>query len=179
MARANDKELRRVERCQWGFTLIEVMFALVFLAIGLLGIAAMQDIAISRNVDGRRLSIATSLTVEMIERIRFNSPANATAVAGAYPYNGIRACNYACPGGETAGSATINATANGDYEQWRARLRTADASGALFLPNATATVASTAIGPASLGQVQIDVTVGWTSGLRTPTVTMSTIVAPL
>ena len=51
-------ESRRKEA---GFTLIEVMFAVVFLSIGLLGIAAMQDIALSRNIDGRRVTVATNL----------------------------------------------------------------------------------------------------------------------
>ena len=163
-----------------GFTLIEVMFALVYLAIGLLAIAAMQDTALSRNVDGRRISVANSLVVEMLERIRYNSPANATATGGAYPYNGIRACNYACAGGETAGNATVNATAQGDYEQWRARLRATDTSGALQLPDAMGQVSSVAItNPSSLGQVQVTVTLQWSSGLRTPTISMSTIVAPL
>jgi type IV pilus assembly protein PilV len=170
---------RRATLPEGGFTLIEVMFALVYLSIGLLAIAAMQDTALSRNVDGRRISLATSLASEMIERIRFNSPANSTATGGAYPYSGIRACNYACTGGESAGNATTNTTAQGDYDQWRARLRATDASGTLLLPSAMGTVTSTAIGPTSLGQVQIDVTVQWTSGIRTPTVTMSTVVAPL
>ena len=181
MARADDKEHRRAERREGGFTLIEVMFALVYLSVGLLGIAAMQDIAISRNVDARRLSIGTSLAVEMVERIRFNAPANATSITGVgFPYHNIKACNFACTGGESAGNTQPNTTARGDYDQWRARLRTADASGVLLLPNATATVTSTAItNPASLGQVQIAVTVTWKSGLRTPTITMNTVVAPL
>ena len=181
MARADDKELRAAKRREGGFTLIEVMFALVYLSIGLLGVAAMQDIAISRNVDARRLSIGSSLVVEMLERIRFNAPANATSIPNVgFPYHNITACNFSCSGGESAGNTQPNTTARGDYDQWRARLRAADASGVLFLPNATATVKSTAITtPSSLGQVQIDVTVTWTSGLRTPTITMSTVVAPL
>ena len=59
-----------------GFTMIEVMFAAVYLAVGLLGIAAMQDIALSRNQDAKRITVATNLAVEMLERVRFNSPNN-------------------------------------------------------------------------------------------------------
>ena len=181
MVRANDTDPIRVNRCERGFTLIEVMFALVYVAVGLLGVAAMQDIAISKNVDGRRLGIATGLAVEMIERIRFNAPANSTTITGVgLPYHNIKACNFACSGGESAGNTQASTTARGDYDQWRAHLRAADASGVLLLPNATATVTSTAItNPAALGQVRIDVTVTYTVGVRTPTVTMSTVVAPL
>jgi type IV pilus modification protein PilV len=164
--------------------LVEVMFALVYLAIGLLGIAAMQDIALSKNVDSRRMSIATNLATEMIERIRFNGPANAKAgLAGAvapfYPYNGIRACGViTCAGGVSQGNAGNNATALGDFNQWQAHLRATDSNGVVLLPQAVGTVTSQAIGPASLEQVQVTVTVQWNSGARTPTVTMSTIVSP-
>jgi type IV pilus modification protein PilV len=160
--------------------MIEVLFAAVYLAIGLLGIAAMQDIALSRNVDAKRLSVATNLAVEMLERVRYNAPANSTAP---YPYNNFKVCNYSCSGGETPSApstAITNATARGDYNQWKARLSATDSSGQMALPNAVGTVTSSGpFGTTALGQVQVTVTVQWTSGLRQPTVTMSTIVAPL
>lgn len=166
-----------------GYTLIEVMIALVYLAVGLLAIAAMEDIALSRNVDAKRLTIATNLATEMIERIRFNSPNNATSFAGVgYPYHNIQACNYACPGGSTPGNATAinNATANGDYNQWLGRLAATDSAGQPLLPNAMGTVTSTAVAASSvLQQVQITVTIRWSSGIRTPTLNMTTLVAPL
>jgi type IV pilus modification protein PilV len=177
-----------------GFTLIEIMFAAVYLATGLLAIAAMQDIALSRNVDAKRISIATNLAVEMLERVRYNSPNNSTSVTGVgYPYHKLVACNYACTSSQiqaacslctgvsasSAGNATVNATALGDYNQWLARLSAADATGQTLLPSAVGTVTSTATGTADLGQVLVTVTVQWTSGLRTPTINMHTIVAPL
>lgn len=164
-----------------GFTLIEVMFASVYLALGLLTIAAMEDIALSRNVDAKRLTIATNLATEMIERIRFNSPANATSFVGVgYPYHNIQACNYACTGGSTPGNATASVTANGDYNQWLGHLGATDSSGQPLLPNAMGTVTSTAVAnPSALQQVQITVTVQWSTGIRNPTLTMTTLVAPL
>ena len=166
-----------------GFTLLEVMIASVYLAIGLLTIAAMEDIALSRNVDAKRMTIATNLATEMIERIRYNSPANSTSFAGVgYPYHNIQACNYACPGGNTPGNATavVNATANGDYNQWLGHLTAIDSAGQFLLPNAMGTVTSTAVAtPSVLQQVQITVTVRWSTGIRTPTLTMTTMVAPL
>lgn len=164
-----------------GFSLIEVMIALVYLAVGLLTIAAMEDIALSLNVDAKRLTIATNLATEMIERIRFNSPNNATSFAGVgYPYHNIKACNYACAGGSTPGNATVDATANGDYNQWLGRLAAIDSAGQPLLPNAMGTVTSTAVAtPSVLQQVQITATIRWSSGIRTPTLTMTTLVAPL
>ncbi len=180
--RATGKE--GVNQGERGFTLIEVMFAAVYLAIGLLGIAAMQDTAIARNVDARRMNYATNLTAEMLERIRFNSPANSTPiVGGGFVYHNIRACSNlgSCAGGETPGNAIVanNATASGDYDQWRARLKATDAAGTLLLPNAVAQVTSVAVGTPGMQQVQVTVTVQYSSGIRTPTVTMNTFVAPL
>jgi len=182
--RATGKE--GVNQGERGFTLIEVMFAAVYLAIGLLGIAAMQDTAIARNVDARRMNYATNLTAEMLERIRFNSPANSTPiVGGGFVYHNIRACSNlgSCAGGETPGNAIVanNATASGDYDQWRARLKATDAAGTLLLPNAVGQVTSVVVpnGPAVMGQVQITVTIQYTSGLRNVTATMTTFVAPL
>ena len=169
-------------RGEKGFTLIELMFASVYLSVGLLAIAAMEDIAIGRSVDAKRLTVAVNLATEMLERVRFNSPANATLSGVNYPYNGIRACSNltACTGGETAGNTgATTTTASGDYDQWRARLKATDSSGQLMLPGAVATVTSAAIGTAGLGQVLVTVSVSWTSGLRTPTITLSTVVAPL
>ena len=164
---------RRPEN-QKGFTLVEVMFALVYLSVGLLAIAAMQNIALSRNNDAKRMSIATSLAVEMTERVRFNSPNNSTAP---YPYNFSVSCSPACTGGTAP--TTTDVTALGDYNQWRAHLAATDPAGAALLPSATGTVTSAALGPAALGQVLVTVTVSWTAGIRTPTITFNTVVAPL
>ena len=99
MTRLASTEHERLKHWDEGFTLVEMMFASVYLAIGLLAVAAMVDTALSRNVDAKRLTVATNLATEMIERVRFNSPANATSIVGVgYPYDQIQACNYACTG---------------------------------------------------------------------------------
>jgi type II secretory pathway pseudopilin PulG len=205
-ATIDQKENQRKEA---GFTLIEVMFAVVFLSIGLLGIAAMQDIAISRNVDGRRLTVATNLAAEMLERVRFNAIGNSKALpAGTYLYHNIIACTPTAPAvtcpftvvnpcptgflictGPTSGNTTSvapgAATALGDYNQWRAALAAVDSNNVRLLPGAIGTVQAVAIdplnpvGPTSLEQVRVTVQVQWASGIRTPTVTMNSMVAPL
>ena len=205
-ASIDQKENQRKEA---GFTLIEVMFAVVFLSIGLLGIAAMQDIALSRNIDGRRVTVATNLAAEMLERIRFNAIGNSKALpAGTYLYHNIIACTPTAPAvtcpftvvnpcptgflvctGPTPGNTTSiapgAATALGDYNQWRAALASVDSNGVRLLPGSIGTVQAVAIdplnpvGPTSLEQVRVTVQVQWASGIRTPTVTMNSMVAPL
>ena len=180
-------------REEGGFTLIEVMFAAVYLSVGLLAIAAMQNIAIAEGANAKRLGYASNVAEDMIERIRSNWPANATGAT--LPYQNLAACNFVCtvpqvvaacstcPGVPSAGNATGNPTALGDYNQWSGRLAALDASGQRMLPNAIGTVTSTlfpAPGGNALGQVLVTVQVQYGAGGLFPThgVTLQTIVAP-
>ncbi len=52
-----------------GFTLIEVMIAMVILLVGMLGVMGMQYYAISGNTSSREMRVATSLSQEMIEQL--------------------------------------------------------------------------------------------------------------
>ncbi len=74
------------------------MLAVVYLTVGLLATAAMIDIALSRGVDAKRLTIASNLATEMLDRMRFNSPGNAAAIGVLYPgvpfsYHGMIVCS--------------------------------------------------------------------------------------
>ena len=53
-----------------GFTLIEVMIALVILLIGMLGVMGMQYYAVVGNTSSREMRIATSLAQERIEQLK-------------------------------------------------------------------------------------------------------------
>jgi prepilin-type N-terminal cleavage/methylation domain-containing protein len=53
-----------------GLTLIEVLIAIVILAIGLLGVAVLQYMAIGGNAFGREMQIATKLGQELLEVTR-------------------------------------------------------------------------------------------------------------
>lgn len=119
------------------------MAAVFALAVGLLAIAAMQDIALSRNVDANELSLITNLAADMTERIRFNA-VNVTA------YNGIDTLNAATR------PPTSQPMARGDYDQWAARLA---ASGLQGVQGLVTVVAS---GPTALNQSTVTVTVVWT-----------------
>lgn len=139
-----------------GFSLLEVMIALVVLTVGLLGLAAMQDIALSRNVDANELSLGTNLAAEMMERVQYSRKSVAS-------YNGIdvSSTTATCP-------ATPSMT-NGDCTQWRANLLLTQ------LPNVRGTVQVVTVGPASLNQWQVTVQVRWT-GLILP-LTFSSVVS--
>jgi type IV pilus assembly protein PilV len=58
-----------------GFSLIEVLVALVVLSVGLLGLAALQQNAVKFNHGAHLASQATALAYDMAERIRGNRQA--------------------------------------------------------------------------------------------------------
>lgn len=61
---------------QWGFTLVEVLVALIVASIGLLGVATLSLQATRYNVDAKLRGQATYLAGDMADRIRAN-PAGA------------------------------------------------------------------------------------------------------
>jgi len=136
------------------------MVALVLLAIGLLAIAAMQEMAFTRNVDSNELSLVTNLTAEMIERIRFNAR-NVTA------YNNIDTTNAG-----TKPPVATQPMASGDYDQWQARLAQAR------LTNVRGIVTVAATGPAAMSQNQVTVRITWVTRIRQHAVQMVTVITP-
>ncbi len=67
-------------RCS-GFSLMEVMIALFVLSIGLLGLAALQSVALKANHSAYHRSQATFLAYDIMDRMRANRNA---ALAGSY-----------------------------------------------------------------------------------------------
>ena len=66
---------------QHGFSLLEVMIALLVLAVGLLGLAALQNMGLRLNHQSYERTQATILIDDMIDRMRANP---AAVVAGTY-----------------------------------------------------------------------------------------------
>lgn len=127
---------------QGGFSLLEGLIAMTILSIGLLGLAAMQTMAMTRTVDAKELGIATNLAAEMIERVHHNRRNVAS-------YNGIDTTNN----GTAPGAAAP--IADGDFFQWQANVNNAG----LTLGLGTVTVVAT--GPVSLNQNQVTISVSW------------------
>jgi type IV pilus assembly protein PilV len=149
-----------------GFTLIEVMMAVVILSVGLLALARMQGIALGQNMNANQLTVASNLATDMAERIQFNKW-NATA------YNLINTTNVATQ------PPAAQAMANGDYTQWQARLAGSRLRGVQGTVSATPVVTSP-----TLNQTTVLVTVTWTGSQGDTivgiahTVSVGMIVAP-
>jgi type IV pilus assembly protein PilV len=141
------------------------MMAAVVLGIGLIAIAGMQGIALSRNVDANELTLASNLAADMVERIQYNR-------RNAIVYNNI---DTLLPSTQP----TMNTMASGDYTQWKARLESAR----LGAVKGRVTVSDIVMNP-SLKQSTVAVQVQWTGNTgsavtaRTRTVTLNAVVAP-
>lgn len=75
---------------QRGFTLLELLIALVILAIGLLGLAGLHVSAMHGNVSGFKISTASAVAQQRIEELKALDPASPALTAGVHPDN--------CPG---------------------------------------------------------------------------------
>ena len=146
---------------QKGFTLLEVLVAIVIVSIGLLAVAGMQTTAITANASAKDATIAIQLAEEMADRIRVN--------AGDTPeiYHGLDT------NGGTATTCTgltaQNDPALGDCIQWRSRLQ--DAS--LGLSGAKGTITVTDDSPISKAAI-VTITITWGT-ISTRSITFRTI----
>jgi type IV pilus assembly protein PilV len=89
-----------------GFTLLEVLVALVVLSIGLLGLAGLQATSLRNNTSAYQRSIATMQAYDIADRMRANLPA---VKSGAYVINGIPAGAVTCNPCTSTQIATIDA----------------------------------------------------------------------
>ncbi len=72
---------RHSRKGDWGFTLLEVVVAMLLLAIGLLALMALQIRAVHNNSFGNSLSVASCFARNQVEALRAASAANWDSVA--------------------------------------------------------------------------------------------------
>lgn len=113
---------------QRGFSLIEVLISLVVIAVGLLGMAALQLRAQHAELEALQRSQALILVEDMVNRIEANRRSSTAlcyaitdAVAGA-PFAGIdsNSSDLTC---SAYGTNATRATAEADLTQWDAMLQ--------------------------------------------------------
>jgi len=120
-----------------GFTLIEVLVSMVILALGLLGLAALQGISLKNNQDAYLFSQANALAYEMSDRIKANkrgwNPSGATVTIPTPATSCTSGCNSA------TNSCTTTQMAAFDYCYWKQKAIT------LLSTDATAVVAASPV----------------------------------
>ena len=93
---------------QTGFTLIEVMIALLVLAFGLMGLAGLQATGIKNNNSAYVRSIAAQYAAEISDRMRANTAIDYSTITAA-PHSACKA---------TAGCTTTEMAEN-DMQEWQ------------------------------------------------------------
>jgi type IV pilus assembly protein PilV len=111
------------ERRERGVVLLEVMIAIIILAIGLLGLAKLQASTRQLEMESYQRAQAVILLQDMVSRFSSNTKAAAcyavTDLASGAPYFGYGA---AAPAACAIGTITQQATALSDLTQWQAQL---------------------------------------------------------
>ena len=70
--------MRQSKSAQAGFSLVELLVAVVILAVGLLGLAELQVTAMRANSQSESMVAASALAQELLEEIAAMDPANPT-----------------------------------------------------------------------------------------------------
>lgn len=119
-------------RKQNGMTLIEVLVSVLILAIGLLGAAAIQLRALKYTDGSAKSSQASFIAYDLMDRIRANVDANASARAAGITGPGVLA-TYALPATTAAPAANLNVARDQDLADFRTNILTlgATATGAV------------------------------------------------
>ncbi len=103
-----------------GFTLIEVLVAMIILAAGLLGLAGLQASGLRQNLNASSRSQATALAYDLADRIRANSGQIATYTGPAPALTASCLTNAGCD---------PQPMANHDMAEWNAALLTMPGGG--------------------------------------------------
>lgn len=105
-----------------GFTMLEVLIAIVVISFGLLGIAGLQAFAIKNNHSASLRITATALANDMIDRMK----ANYTGVADGH-YNKPASTDYSTAVASclTTAGCTSQELAQNDLSEWSQRLAAA------------------------------------------------------
>lgn len=120
--------------CQQGLSMIEVLVAMLIFAIGLLGVAGMQSLALKSSDNSNIRSLVNIHAYEIVERMRANMPAvqsgQYNTISGA---STVTSCLPAC---------TPAALAAWDASEWHANLKAdvPSSSGAVSYANGMAVV---------------------------------------
>lgn len=102
---------------QSGFSLIEVLVAVIVLSIGLVGVAGLQAVSLQNNQSAFMRSQATALAYDLADRMRANVPG---ANAGMYDPT-AKAATAGC---KSASGCTTQQMAENDLYEWSAAIAT-------------------------------------------------------
>ena len=114
---------------QSGFSILEVLIAIIILSIGMLGAVGMQAAAMQANKETRNQAAATTLGRDLAERMRGNHTVAIKTLAADNPYifDATLTGAVATPSVNcfTTGCPTVKDAATWDVADWQNRIQTA------------------------------------------------------
>lgn len=150
-----------IDRRAAGFTLLEVLVAVMVLSIGLLGLASLQVNGLRFNHSAYLRTQATLLAEEIADRMRANRP-------GFPSYSGTNLAVTAVAACDTAAGCTSAQMAQNDLAQWQQSLAGLLPSGqglvcldTVTTPPTAAELASTPAAPSCDGGATYAVKIWW------------------
>ena len=120
--------MRRLGR-QSGFSMIEVLIALLVLAFGLLGLALMQTLNLRYTKSAQQRTQAVNLGSELLDTMRANRSQVAAYAMGQADFDSVDA-SAGCPTSQVASVAN-------NIQRWRCEVREALGPGAYAIVNVT------------------------------------------
>ena len=112
----------RIRRIPPGFTLLEVLIAIVVVAFGLLGLAGLQVFALKNNQSAALRVAATNLTSDIVDRMKANYLG---VINGAYDRPSTGDYNTAVASCMQVVGCPPNSLAANDLQQWQQRVAAA------------------------------------------------------
>ncbi len=149
-----------------GFSLLEAMVAAGVLSVGLLGLAGLQGMSLSKNVDASEITRVANLATDIVERIQNNRQR-------VMEYSGIDT-SVACPGTYSdpgplglGNTLTVGVGAQGDCNQWRTVVGGSALSDVRGVVQVARVDPSPTVNPQTMHRVSVTVNLTWASGTRT------------
>ncbi|MFI4967754.1 MAG: type IV pilus modification protein PilV [Gammaproteobacteria bacterium] len=140
-----------------GFSLIEVLIALVILSVGLLGIAAMVSVSLKSKDSSYYHTQALALSSAILDRMRANRD---TAIAHGYDTPTYGSVPSGAPGGDNCSSSADNCSetqiAAVDVADWQAEIKATLPPFSTSVP-AAGSVATVPVG----GMTQVSILIRW------------------
>ena len=146
-----------------GFTLIEVLIAMLVLAVGLLGLAGLQATSLSNSQSAYNRSQATQLAYELADNMRANIPGVATYTS-MLPSAATVQANCLTPTGCTPAQMAQN-----DLYQWNCAVAGGCQTIAAALPGGVGTITVAVVGGVNVYTIKIIWTDKNNNGVPVPT----------
>lgn len=143
---------KRAVSQQSGFSLLEVLIAVVILSVGLLGLAGMQVTSLKYVTSSLQRTQATSLAYDILDRLRANPSGNYGTVLNEKASAGRLASNSTACFGNGAGCGA-NQTALFDLSEWKTAIES-------LLPNGQGSVVVQLPGAGTTNR-EVTVTLEW------------------